>query len=109
MHHASSQPRPGSHDATTLATGDYQGHVSVWDIADPEAPSFVKRLSAGEGFPEDFSNAHSLGATADGSTVFVESFSTNYLIQLESEGDTVVRVFGSAEGLDTPHGIYVQP
>ena len=72
-------------------------------------PSFVKRLSAGEGFPEDFSNAHSLGATADGSTVFVESFSTNYLIQLEAEGDTVVRVFGSAEGLDTPHGIYVQP
>ena len=95
--------------AQFLAGEETPGHVSVWDLADPQAPRFVKRLSAGEGFPEDFSNAHSLGATADGGAVFVESFSTNYLIEVETRGDTVTRTFGSADGLDTPHGIYLLP
>ena len=92
-----------------LAGEDVPGHVSVWDITDPTAPSFITRLSAGSGLPDDFNNAHSLGTTASGEVVFVESFSSGFLIEIETEGDTVVRVFSEADGLDVPHGIYLQP
>lgn len=95
--------------AQLLAGEEAPGHVSVWDITDPSAPSFVTRLSAGSGLPDDFDNAHSLGTTAAGEVVFVESFSSDYLIEIETDGDTVVRVFSESEGLDVPHGIYLQP
>lgn len=85
------------------------GHLSIWDITTPTSPRFVKRFSAGDGFPADFSNAHSIGVPVDGSSVFVESFSSHYLIQINPVSDTVIRVIGKEDGLDTPHGIYVQP
>lgn len=85
------------------------GHLSVWDINDPTSPTLIRRFSAGDGFPDDFSNAHSIGVPVDGSSVFVESFSSHYLIQVDPIADTVVRVWGKGDGLDTPHGIYVQP
>jgi hypothetical protein len=95
--------------AKFLANQPTPGHLSVWDISTPEAPTLIRRFSAGDGFPDDFSNAHSIGVPIDGSSVFVESFSSHYLIQVDPISDTVVRVFGKAHGLDTPHGIYVQP
>ncbi len=95
--------------AQFLAGDPTPGHLSVWDISDPISPLFIRRFSAGDGFPDDFSNAHSIGVPVDGSSVFVESFSSHYLIQIDPITDTVVRVFGKEDGLDTPHGIYVQP
>ena len=95
--------------AQFLAGEEMPGHMSVWDIKSPEAPRFLTRLSAGKGLPKDFSNAHSLGVTAQGGAVFVESFSTSYLVQLDSQTNIVTPIFGSAGGLDTPHGIYLLP
>ena len=95
--------------AKFLAGEPTPGHLSVWDISAPEAPTLIRRFSAGDGFPGDFSNAHSIGVPIDGSSVFVESFSSHYLIQVDPVSDTVMRVFGKDQGLDTPHGIYVQP
>lgn len=95
--------------AQFLAGEPTPGHLSIWDISDPASPEFIRRFSAGDGFPDDFANAHSIGVPIDGSSVFVESFSSHYLIQVDPAADTVVRVFGKEDGLDTPHGIYVQP
>lgn len=95
--------------AKFLAGQPTPGHLSIWDISSPESPSLVRRFSAGDGFPDDFDNAHSIGIPVDGSSVFVESFSSHYLIQVDPISDTVIRTFGKEDGLDTPHGIYVQP
>jgi len=95
--------------AKFLAGDPTPGHLSVWNISTPEAPTLIRRFSAGDGFPPDFSNAHSIGIPVDGSSVFVESFSSHYLIQVDPRIDEVDRVFGKEDGLDTPHGIYVQP
>ena len=95
--------------AQFLAGEETPGHVSVWSIADPIKPVLVKRFSAGDGFPEVFSNAHSLASSADGSKVFAESFSSNYLIEIDTSDDSVTRVFDQDSGLDTTHGIYMQP
>ena len=95
--------------AKFLAGQPTPGHLSIWDISSPDSPSLVRRFSAGDGFPDDFDNAHSIGVPVDGSSVFVESFSSHYLIQVDPVTDTVIRTFGKEDGLDTPHGIYVQP
>lgn len=95
--------------AKFLAGKPTPGHLSIWDITLPTSPKLIRRFSAGDGFPSDFSNAHSIGIPVDGSSVFVESFSSHYLIQVDPAADTIVRTFGREDGLDTPHGIYVQP
>lgn len=95
--------------AKFLAGEATPGHLSIWDITSPESPTLIRRLSAGSGFPDDFANAHSIGIPIDGSSVFVESFSSHYLIQVDPTTNEVVRTYGRADGLDTPHGIYVQP
>lgn len=94
--------------AQFLAGEPTPGHVSVWDISTPTAPVLLKRFSAGDGFPEDFSNAHSLGAVENGSSVYVESFSSDYLIEINGDQLKVEKIFGSEDGLDVPHGIYVE-
>ena len=83
--------------------------MCIRDSTSPESPTLIRRLSAGSGFPDDFANAHSIGIPLDGSSVFVESFSSHYLIQVDPTTNEVVRTYGKADGLDTPHGIYVQP
>jgi len=95
--------------AQFLAGEETPGHVSVFNISDPLKPTLIKRFSAGQGFPDGFSNAHSLGISADGASVFAESFSSHYLIQIDGRDDSVVRAYHKAEGLDTTHGIYMQP
>ena len=69
--------------AKFLAGEATPGHLSIWDITSPESPTLIRRLSAGSGFPDDFANAHSIGIPLDGSSVFVESFSSHYLIQVD--------------------------
>ena len=93
--------------AKFLAGEETPGHVSVWDIQNPTEPKLLKRFSAGMGLPSDFSNAHSLGAVLKGNSVYVESFSTDYLIKINSEKLEVEKIYGSEDGLDVPHGIYV--
>ena len=68
---------------SSLAGEATPGHLSIWDITSPESPTLIRRLSAGSGFPDDFANAHSIGIPIDGSSVFVESFSSHYLIQVD--------------------------
>ena len=93
--------------AKFLAGEETPGHVSVWDIQNPTEPKLLKRFSAGMGLPSDFSNAHSLGTVLKGNSVYVESFSTDYLIKINSEKLEVEKIYGSEDGLDVPHGIYV--
>jgi hypothetical protein len=94
--------------AQVLAKEAAPGHVSVWDISNPLVPLFLKRFSAGDPLPSDFSNAHNLGGTSDGKFVYVESFSSNYMIKIDVEKLSVVRTYGKLEGMDVPHGIYLQ-
>jgi len=95
--------------AQLLAGEPAPGHLSVWDIKDPQKPRFHKRLSAGKGLPQGFANAHGLAESADGGTVFLESFSSNYLVHIDTSDDTVKRVFQGADGLDFSHGLYMVP
>ena len=95
--------------AQLLAGDEAPGHLSIWNIKDPWRPVFVKRLSAEKGLPDDFSNAHGVAESHDGRVVFVESFSSNYLIQIDTETDTAVRIFDGSDGLDFTHGLYMRP
>lgn len=95
--------------AQLLAGKEAPGHLSVWSLEDPEAPTFVKRLSPHDGLPASFSNAHGLAASADGGRIFVESFSSNFLIEVDTADDSVVRRFTGADGLVATHGLYMLP
>ena len=89
--------------AQLLAGEQAPGYLSVWSLEDPSAPTFLRRLSAGEGLPETFSNAHGLAASADGRHLFVESFSSNFLIEVDTNDDSVARVFSGADKLNGTH------
>ena len=90
-----------------VETGD-PGNLSIWSIADPLNPVFVKQLSAGSGFPSDFlSDTHGLFATADEKFVFVSAFRSNHLIKVNTLTDNVVRVYDGSDGLSLPHGMFI--
>lgn len=85
------------------------GYLSIWDLKDPTRPTLIKRLSAGTGLPETFSNAHGLAESRDGSVVYVESFSSNFLIGIDTKTDEVRRIYTTDDGLDATHGLYMTP
>lgn len=86
--------------------GDYgrDGYVSIWDVSNPAAPKFIKRLSPGQGLPADFRNAHTASAMADGDAVYVSSFISDHLVKIDTATDTVTRVYGMDQGLNMYHG-----
>ena len=90
-------------DSLDATFGD-DGYVAVYDITDLENPELLKRLKPGEDLPADFQIAHGLSPSADGSAVYVASYRSNYLIKIDTETDTVAKVYGEADGLKGTHG-----
>ena len=86
--------------------GDYgrDGYVSIWDVSVPAQPRFIKRLAPGDGLPSDFRNAHTASAMADDSAVYVSSFISDHLIKIDTETDTVTKVYSMEDGLSMFHG-----
>ncbi|OLT56109.1 CHRD domain-containing protein [Moorena bouillonii] len=80
------------------------GYIAVYDISDKDNPEFIKRLKPGEDLPADFQIAHGLSPSADGSAVYVASYRSNYLIKIDTETDTVAKVYSSEDGLQGVHG-----
>jgi hypothetical protein len=85
------------------------GYFSAWDISNPEAPTLVKRMSAGDGLPADFLDGHEVMRSPDGSSVFLQSFRSSHLVQVDTATDNVVRVWNKTDdGMSLPHGMYIQ-
>jgi DNA-binding beta-propeller fold protein YncE len=82
------------------------GYVSIWDVSNPAAPKFIKRLAPGQGLPADFRNAHTASATLDGDFVYVSSFISNHLVKIDTATDTVTKVYSMDQGLMMFHGEY---
>lgn len=80
------------------------GYVAVYDISKVGKPKFLKRLKPGEDLPDDFRIAHGLSPSADGKSVYVASYRSNYLIKIDTETDTVAKVYGESDGLRGTHG-----
>ncbi len=80
------------------------GFIAVYDISNPDQPEFIKRLQPGEGLPDDFQIAHGLSPASDGSAVYVASYRSNYVLKIDTETDTVVKVYDAEDGLTSPHG-----
>ncbi len=80
------------------------GYVAVYNISNIDNPEFIKRLKPGEGLPADFQIAHGLSPSADGSAVYVASYRSNYLIKIDTETDTVAKIYSSEDGLKGAHG-----
>jgi len=85
-----------------------QGNVSIWDISDPNAPKFIKRLNAGKELPADFKNAHEIYASMDGKHVYAQSWASGYLVKIDGATDNVVAVVSAGDaGWHMPHGNFV--
>lgn len=93
--------------AKFLSNQDAPGNLSIWSLSDPLSPTLIKRLSPGNGLPDHFSNAHSLAKTKDEDQIFLESFSSNYLIKIDTKSDEVTATFDSGDGLIATHGLYI--
>jgi hypothetical protein len=83
------------------------GYVSIFDLAQPRKPRFIKRLKPGDGLPSDFVVAHGLTTTPDERFVFVASYASNYILKIDTQTDTVSAVWGADEGLAAPHGGFI--
>lgn len=90
-------------DSLDASFGD-DGYVAIYDISDIENPQFMKRLKPGEGLPDDFEIAHGLSATPDGSSVYVASYRSDYLLKIDTTTDTVTETYGADDGLSATHG-----
>lgn len=95
------------------------GSVSVFKIdkSDPSKLSYVARIKPRKAdekpcdkaevcrkLPPDYSNAHELIRTPDEKFVFVTSFSSNYLLKINTEDDSVAQIWF----MKAPHGFYIQ-
>jgi hypothetical protein len=84
------------------------GHVSVWDISDAAAPTFVTRLSPDAGLPSDFLDCHGALVSPTEDYVFFYSFVSEHIIKVNTNTNQMVRAFTAADGLAIPHGGYIQ-
>jgi len=70
-------------------------------------PKFIKRLKPGKELPSDFRIAHSLVTTVDERFVYVTSYASNYIIKIDTDTDEVVKIYGTSDGLNVPHGAFI--
>lgn len=82
------------------------GFVSVFDISDGYRPQFLKRFKPGEELPVGFAVAHSLTPTPDHRYLLVASWQSGYVIKIDTQTDTVVKVFGPEHDIVMPHGLF---
>jgi hypothetical protein len=80
------------------------GYISIWDISTPDQPTFIKRLSPGAELPGDFRNAHTISAMEDEGAIYVSSFLSNHLVKIDTETDTVSKVYTMDDGIHMFHG-----
>lgn len=95
------------------------GSISVFKIdkSDPSKLDYVARIKprkadekpcekteACRKLPPDYSNAHELIRTPDEKFVFVTSFSSNYLLKIDTSNDSIAQVWF----MKAPHGFYIQ-
>jgi hypothetical protein len=97
----------GESDELDDSFGD-DGYVSIFDISNVSRPKFIKRLRPGVELPPDFAVAHAMAVTPDQNFVYVSSYATHHIIKIDTATDTVVKVFDRTDGLDMPHGEFIQ-
>jgi hypothetical protein len=101
-------------DSLDGSFGD-DGFVSVYDLKDPRKPDFIKRLSPGKELPADFNVAHAFSVTPDNRTVFLESYSSGYIVKIDAQSLKVLHVDhhdhshdgDTHGGLVMPHGAWI--
>lgn len=93
-------------DSIDSSYGD-DGFVSVFDVKDIEHPVFLKRLAPGKELPVKFNIAHSLIASNSGRYVILESYSSGYIIRIDTETYEAVVLASPEEGFHMPHGAWI--
>ncbi len=87
---------------------DNQGQVSIWDTTNLQSPQLIKRLSPGQGLPENFQLGHTIYATPDGKLVYVEDWNSGQLVRIDASTDKVIKVFDKeSTGFVMPHGGFI--
>lgn len=82
------------------------GYISVFDLTDREKPRFLKRLKPGQELPAGYAVAHTLSPTPDNRYLMIGSWVSGYVLKLDTYTDTIAKVWGPADGLVSPHGIF---
>ncbi|ABB75529.1 hypothetical protein SAMN05216403_10692 [Nitrosospira multiformis ATCC 25196] len=82
------------------------GYISVFDLTDRKNPQFIKRLRPGYELPSGYSVAHTISPTPDNRYLLVASWVSGYVLKIDTETDTVTKVWGPRDGLVKPHGIF---
>jgi len=82
------------------------GYISVFDLTDRYKPRFLKRLKPGRELPTGYAVAHTISPTPDNRYLIVASWVSGYVLKIDTETDTVVKIWGPNDGLIKPHGIY---
>lgn len=83
------------------------GFVSVFDFSNREHPKFIKRLRPGRELPADFSVAHSLSSSMDEKSVVVESYTSGYVLKIDTETLAVSEIANPKQGFKMPHGAWI--
>lgn len=82
------------------------GYISIWDLTDRYNPRFIKRLKPGRDLPEGYAVAHTISPTPDNRHLLVASWVSGYVLKLDTQTDTIVKVWGPGDGLVQPHGLF---
>jgi hypothetical protein len=83
------------------------GFVAVFDFSDRERPKFIKRLRPGRELPADFNVAHSLSRSMDEKNVVVESYTSGYVLEIDTSTLAVSEIVSRKEGFKMPHGAWI--
>ena len=83
------------------------GFVSVFDFSNQEYPRFVKRLRPGRELPADYSVAHSLSRSVDGKSVVVESYTSGYVLRIDTGTLATSEIASPKQGFKMPHGAWI--
>ncbi|MDR4514400.1 hypothetical protein [Nitrosomonas sp.] len=82
------------------------GYISVWDLTDRYKPRFIKRMKPGVELPQGYAVAHTISPSADDRYLLIASWVSGYVLKLDTHTDTIVKVWGPADGLVKPHGLF---
>jgi hypothetical protein len=82
------------------------GYISVFDLTDRDKPRFLKRLKPGQELPTGYAVAHTISPTPDNRYLIIASWVSGYVLKLDTYTDTIVKIWGPADGLVSPHGIF---
>jgi hypothetical protein len=83
------------------------GFVSVFDFSNRENPKFIKRLRPGSELPAKFSVAHSFSTAVDEKSVVVESYTSGYVLKIDTGTLAVSEIADPKQGFKMPHGAWI--